>query len=285
MSNKENSYPSWKKIISFQEIENLQKQIEVKEIDSPIIFDLNSIIFKEMRNWWRDNVDNDIQSLNEVLKKSFEDIFEKIFNEISYFNLLELKTYVYFEKIHENSRKYLRYQNQIQKTEKDFTSLSLNPTDKKLIQKCFFESKKHLTEKIKNYFKEKNIQYFYVYDMHKTIMTAYKNPKIYTEDKDFLLFGANIIISDININNNSLIVFNWNDYLSYQKLNLDQMIRYAMLCGTNYNIGIEGYGKVRSKKIVQEFKNLNFKIFLDKFQIDEPTKNELIQRYQFFINE
>lgn len=270
---------SWKRMISLKDIEQYIYQKEINEVNGQIIFDLNSIIFKEMKKWWTNNIsDNNnsrvFKSLEQLLDSCFNEIYIEIEKVIDFFkkNMKEgVELYLYFEQLNPDSLKYKRYQDRNDKLKQIEIYLKDDPTNIKHMQKYFFDSKSQFIERIEIKFTYEKIKYIKCLNMHKTILKKHPWPIIYSDDKDFLLFGAKTMIFNIDIYRRILYMYDWENYLNNKDLTRDQLIKCAILCGTNYNLGLHGFGPKKSEKIVRdtganfiqfdakEFKNINKK--------------------------
>lgn len=92
-------------------------------------------------------------------------------------------------------------------------------------------------------------KYNYVEDEEPDMYSPRQCPYIITEDFDNILFGAKIILKPICQDDFKYVTID--DILKTLSINdLETLIKMSVLCGTDYNIGINGIGPVKSKKSI-----------------------------------
>lgn len=73
-----------------------------------------------------------------------------------------------------------------------------------------------------------------------------------TEDTDCLVFGASIMVRDVNNKKEPLTEINRQAALEGLKLTEEEFIDMCILCGCDYSSKIEGIGPVKAYKFIQE---------------------------------
>jgi 5'-3' exonuclease len=100
---------------------------------------------------------------------------------------------------------------------------------------------------------------------------------VITKDSDVLACSTPCIITKINIEKSSFSVINMNKILKELQFNEEEMLDFCILCGTDYNQNIKGFGPVKSYSLIQKYKNLDF---IEKV-IDISSLNHKIVRNLF----
>jgi len=97
----------------------------------------------------------------------------------------------------------------------------------------------------------------------------------FSYDYDLYLFGLQAMQREKNGVTQSLNISSILKWLGFE--NMKEYITACLLQGTDYNRGIKGIGKMKAKKRVKE--NLEF------HRIPEAAKIEMVNAYQYFMNE
>lgn len=85
---------------------------------------------------------------------------------------------------------------------------------------------------------------------------------ILTEDTDVLTYGAKIYISNLDSKTGVCDVIYLDELLEELNYNQDEFRDFCIMCGTDYNNNMNGYGCVKVKKIIDEHRNID--TFIEK---------------------
>lgn len=80
---------------------------------------------------------------------------------------------------------------------------------------------------------------------------------VITTDSDVLAYGTPIFIKDLKTNQDLCQIIRYQDVLEVLDLNEKQFTDFCIMCGTDYNKRIKGYGAQKSYELLCEHENLD----------------------------
>jgi 5'-3' exonuclease len=79
---------------------------------------------------------------------------------------------------------------------------------------------------------------------------------VLSEDTDVLCYGCGVFLSDYNIASGVCEIIKLSDVLESTELTMDSFRDYCIMCGTDYNDNISGYGNEKVYKLISTHKSI-----------------------------
>lgn len=80
---------------------------------------------------------------------------------------------------------------------------------------------------------------------------------VVTTDSDVLAYGCPVFIRNISVNYNECTLIRYEDALEVTDFTPEQFLDFCIMCGTDYNKRIPGYGPGKSFKLIHEYGDLD----------------------------